>query len=116
MLNETWYPSTSPCLKTGCGDFYLTIVLNDEETRPIFVIIAAGKAGGCARAQTISLAAHLNTCLKSEQIGDRLHAYSELIETSCHVEGCCVHLIAKTLFDIDLHLDKMREEEEEEDA
>ena len=123
-----WHSSATHEIITGCGSFYITIVLNDEQTRPIRILPHTGKAGGCAvetgilwrfalrDTQLSSYAKSINKVFTIDDIGERLYQYTKLGRATCqHGDMCCLHLITRMLFHYDLDLDKSYTLEEEED-
>ena len=128
MDTGEWYPNATHKVATGCGDFYVTIVLNQERTRPIHIILETGKGGGCAIEKGVkwlfglrsthlsSFAESANKVFAIDNIGDRLYEYHKLNGTTCQFgDMCCLHQIAKMLFHYDLELDKSIPQEEDED-
>ena len=125
---NTWYPTVTHEVETGCGDFYITILLNHEGTRPIYLIPQLSKAGGCAIEKGVkwlfglrsthlsSFAESANKVFAIDDIGERLYQYHKLNGTTCQYgDMCCLHQIAKMLFHYDLELDKESTIEDEED-
>ena len=123
-----WFPSVTHEVDTGCGAFYVTIVLNPEGTRPICLIPRTGKGGGCAVEKGVkwlfglrsthlsSFAESANKVFAIDNIGDRLYEYHKLNGTTCQFgDMCCLHQIAKMIFNYDLELDKSIPQEEDED-
>lgn len=123
-----WYPSVTHAVETGCGEFYITIVLNHEATRPIRLIPQLGKAGGCAIEKGVKWffglrSTHLSTFAEAankvfaiDDIGERLYEYHKLKGTTCQFgDMCCLHQISEMVFNYDLQLDKESLDEEDED-
>lgn len=79
-------------IRTGCGNFYITITLHNE--KPFEVFARLGKAGGCASSQTEAIG-RLASLLLRNGISPKSIA-KQLKGISCHLP---VHEGAKSCAD-----------------
>ncbi len=71
-------------VKTGCGDIYVTINM-DDSGEPFEVFTRIGKAGGCASSQSAALGRLTSLCLRSNlSVQDVI---KQLKGISCHQPG-----------------------------
>ena len=102
MVSGKEYPSTTPVLSTNCGKFYFTLVFSDETGELIRVTALAGKAGGCVSTQLSSFLMLVNDMLEFQEVGTRLHRYSQFFESYCDQgPDCCIAMLAHVLFEVE---------------
>lgn len=72
---------TTHCIKTGCGNLYVTINSNENNT-PFEVFNHIGKAGGCAASQSEAIGRLLSLALRCDIAVDQI--IKQLKGISCH--------------------------------
>jgi ribonucleoside-diphosphate reductase alpha chain len=93
---------TTHCIKTGCGNLYVTINANEDNT-PFEIFNHIGKAGGCAASQSEAIGRLLSLALRCDIAVDQI--MKQLKGISCHQPSwasvgkisSCADAIAKAL-------------------
>jgi ribonucleoside-diphosphate reductase alpha chain len=103
---------TTHCIKTGCGNLYVTINANENNT-PFEIFNHIGKAGGCAASQSEAIGRLMSLALRCDIAVDQV--IKQLKGISCHQPSwasvgkisSCADAVAKAL---ELHQKHFKDE------